>query len=283
VEQSISPWARERFGDRAAHVRAALVDALQRALANAQDAHKISKSRKLFTFGAAQASRRYECIVEALREMDGAQVIKPKGSPYELVVLNGNLIYPFRYSKDSNTPIQQAKVTEKKVSGLIAELFTFYGPEPQQQSLFDRPGEDAEATERTPVLTALPEGTRLVLLAYASNDHAGVLNVWLGEGELGERGRVQWLPGRYEQLPLSSPASGGEDRGDGLAGPPGPTHGPRLTGPASGAAAVPRFDDGDMPSVPLTARTPVERENSEKFPPATERAAQNPKADEKDQ
>lgn len=98
--EPVSPWASERFGERAVHVCAALVDALHRALANAQDAHKISKSKKLFTFGVAQASRRYECIVEALKETDGAQVIKPKGSPHELVVLNGNLIYPFRYSKD---------------------------------------------------------------------------------------------------------------------------------------------------------------------------------------
>jgi hypothetical protein len=283
VEQPVSLWARERFGERAAHVCAALVNALHRALANAQDAHKISKSKKLFTFGAAQASRRYECIVEALKEMDGAQVIKPKGSPHELVVLDGNLIYPFRYSKDSNTPIHQARVTEKKVSGLISELFTFYGPEPLQPSLFDQPDEEAEETERTPVLTTLPAGTRLMLLAYASNDHAGVLNAWLGEGELGERGRVRWLPGRYEQLPLISPASGGENRGDGQTGPLGPIPGPRLTGPAGGAAVVPRFDDDDMPSVPLTARAPIERQNSERFPPTTERTPGTPKADEENQ
>ena len=79
-------------------------------------------------------------------------------------------------------------------------------------------------------------GTRLVLLAYASNDHAGVIDVWLGEVELGERGRVQWLPGRHERPPLTSPASGREGRGNGLAGPLGPTHGPRLTGPAGEAA-----------------------------------------------
>jgi len=81
-------------------------------------------------------------------------------------------------------PIQRARVTEEKVSGLVAELFAFYGPEQQQPSLFDPSGDDAAETDRVPVLTALPEGTRLALLAYASNDRAGVLNAWLGEGEL---------------------------------------------------------------------------------------------------
>ncbi len=285
MEYPVGPWARERFGERAAHVCAALVGALHQALTDAQDAQKISKAKLLFPFGSTQATRRYECIVDALKQMDGVQIIKPKGSPHELVVLNGNLIYPFRYAKDGNLPIQRARVTERKISGLIAELFAFYGPEPRQPSLFDQAGEDTEETERESALTTLPEDTRLALLAYASNDRAGVLNVWLGEGELGPRGRVQWLPGRYEQLPLVWPGSGGAD-GHGMSDPLGPIPGPRLTGPAGSAASSvvgPRFDDGVMPTVELTARAPVERKNSEKFPPMTERAPQKPKADGKEQ
>lgn len=287
MEYPVGPWARERFGQRAAHVCASLVDALHKALANAQDAHRISLSTDLLGFGSVQRSRRYACIVEALKEMDGAQVIKPKGSPHELVVLDGNLIYPFRYARDGSTPIRRARVTERKISGLISELFTFYGPEPEQASLLDELTDDTAgdaAEERTPVLTRLPEGTRLSLLAYASNDRSGVLNAWMGEGELGHRGRVQWR--RVEQLPLTAPdARGGEGRGHGPSGPLGPVSGPRLTGPtgaAGAAAASPRFDDGVMPAVPLTARAPVERENSEQFPPATERAPQKPKADDQD-
>ena len=183
---------------------AALVGALQQALSDAQDAQKVSKAKLLFTFGSAQATRRYECIVEELKDLDGVQIIKPRTSPHQLVVLDGNLIYPFRYAKDSSVPIQRARVTEKKVSGLIAELFAFYGPEPQQPSLFDQPGTNAEGeTEdagRVPVLTSLPEDTRSVLLAYASNDRSGVLNAWLGEGELGPGGHVRWLSGRLEAL-----------------------------------------------------------------------------------
>jgi hypothetical protein len=38
-----------------------------------------------------------------------------------------------------------------------------------------------------------------------------------------------------------------------------------------------------MPAVPLTARAPIERENSDVHPPVTERAPETPKADEKKQ
>ncbi|WP_433458504.1 hypothetical protein [Micromonospora sp. CA-248212] len=286
MEYPVGPWARERFGERAAHVCVVLVDALHRALANAQDAHRISESTDLLGFGSVQRSRRYACIVEALKEMDGVQVIKPKSSPHEFVVLEGNLIYPFRYAKDSSKPIHRARITERKVSALISELFTFYGPEPEQASLLDELTDDTvgdAAEERTPVLTRLPEGTRLALLAYASNDRSGVLNAWMGEGELGFRGRVHWR--RVEQLPLTVPGSrGGEGRGHGPTGPLGPVPGPRLAGPtdSAGSAAAPRFDDGVMPAVPLTPRAPVERENSEQFPPATEQAPQEPKANDQD-
>ena len=283
MDQPVSTWARQRFGERAAHVRAAVVDALHAALADAQDAQKVSKSRLLFTFGVTQAARRYECIVDALKQMDGAEVVKPKGSPHELVLLEGNLIYPFRYAKADNVPIQRARVSDRKISGLIAELFERFGPEPVQSPLFGQDGDESEPSERQLALTRVPEGTKLVLISYASNDRAGVLNAWWGEGELGDRGYVRWLPGHYEQLPLNAAdAGGGTGRGYGPTGPLGPVPGPRLTGPAGAPATGPRFDDGDMPAVPLSARAPVEQKNSEMYPPVTERAPETPKADEED-
>ena len=105
-----------------------------------------------------------------------------------------------------------------------------------------------------------------------------------GLGALGHRGHVQWL--RVEQLPLTAPDSrGGEGRGHGPSGPLGPVPGPRLSDPAGSAgsaAAGQRFDDGAMPTVPLTARAPVERANTDQFPPQTERAPQKPMADDQD-
>src|SRR4051794_35232043 len=102
------------------------MDALHTALADAQDAQdaqKGSRSGLLSTFGATRAARRYECIVDALKQMDGAQVVKPKGSPHELVLLDGNLFYPFRYAKAENVPVQRARISDRKISGLIREMF----------------------------------------------------------------------------------------------------------------------------------------------------------------
>jgi hypothetical protein len=276
VDQPVSSWARQRWGERAGHVRAAVVNALHGAVADAQDAQKVSKSRLLFPFGVTQAARRYECIVDALAQMDGAQVVKPKGSPHELVLLEGNLLYPFRYAKKENVPVQRARISDRKISALIREMFERFGPEPSQPGLFEH-GDDPDP-DRQLVLTSVPEGTRLVLIAYASNDRAGVINAWWGEAELVDRD-VRWLPGRYEQLPLAAANASGK----GVTAPLTSVPGPRLTGAASGVAeASPRFDDGAMPAVPLAARAPIERENSDRFPPATEPAPEKPKADEQD-
>ena len=86
VEDSVGPWANGRFGERAVHVCKALVGALHQALTDAQDAQKISKAKLLFPFGSTQATRRYECVVNALKELDGVQIIKPKGAPLSLTV-----------------------------------------------------------------------------------------------------------------------------------------------------------------------------------------------------
>ena len=277
VEQPASSWARQRWGERAGHVRAAVVNALHAALADAQDAQKVSKSRLLFTFGVTQAARRHECVVDALAQMDGAQVVKPKGSPHELVLLEGNLVYPFRYAKKENVPIQEARISDRKISALIREMFERFGPEPSQPGLFEQ--EEDTDPDRPLVLTSVPEGTRLVLVAYASNDRAGVINAWWGEAELVDRD-VRWHPGRYEQLLLAAADASGK----GVTAPPASVPGPRRSKAAVGVVdeAGPRFDDGVMPAVPLAARAPIERENSDMFPPATEPAPEKPKADEQD-
>lgn len=259
-------------------MRAAVVDALHAALSDAQDAQKVSKSRLLFPFGVTQAARRYECIVDALKQMDGAQVVKPKGSPHELVLLDGNLFYPFRYAKAENAPVQRARISDRKISGLIREMFQRFGPEPSQPGLFEDDAA-ADSADRPLVLTSVPEGTRLVLIAYASNDRAGVINAWWGEAELVERGHVRWLPGRYEQMPLDTATA----NTSGLTAPLTSVPGPRLTGSAGAVAEPgPRFDGGAMPAVPLSARAPIERKNSDMFPPTTEQIAEKPKADEQD-
>lgn len=56
--------------------------------------------------------------------------------------------------------IHRARVSDRKISGLIAELFERFGPEPTQGILFDQDGDESEPSERQLALTRVSEGTK---------------------------------------------------------------------------------------------------------------------------
>jgi hypothetical protein len=273
VERAISGWARQRFGERAQLVRKAVVQALSATVTDAQDAHKEGKSDKLYTFGWTLAVRKYERLVEALRDMDDVDLVRPPGSPHNLVLFGENLLYPFRYAKDAATPLSEARVTDGRVSAMVAELFQRFGPEPTHQEvtfpLFD-PEPSPDDDEFRSALDRVPPQTKLILIAFACNERSGLIDAAWGEGELVDStGHLRWLPGCYEPLPIAAAAVES----------PGWVPQPRAVGDMAGET---RFDKGAMPAVPLTARPPIERANSDTFPPVTERTPENPKVDEED-
>jgi hypothetical protein len=263
VYPSPSPqgWAAGRFGDRAGAVRRQIVASLTEAVANAQDAQRWSRSDKRFPYGHTLMTRRYEALVEGFRHEPGFQTVRPYGSPHHLVVLDGNLLLPFRYAEDDTTPIAEARVSDGRISALVRELFDRFGPAAtyRQEELdlsIDREDEhDLEAWAAAdgpadgpsvirPALTRLPDDTRLVPVAYSGNAHAGLLRLYWGEAELlDDLGHLRWL--HCEPIPLTiAPSSGG-------------------VAEASGAA---RFDQGTVPDLALRARPPVERADETLFP-----------------
>ncbi|RLK09508.1 hypothetical protein DER29_6012 [Micromonospora sp. M71_S20] len=275
MDHPIGGWARQRFGERAEHMRDAAVEALRAAVIDAQDAHKEGKSDKLYTFGWTLAVRKYERLVEALRDMDDVQLVRPAGSPHNLVLFGDNLFYPFRYAKDGATALSDARVTDGRVSAMVTELFQRFGPEPTHQAdpfpLFaPDPEPSADDDEFRSALDMLPPTTKLILVAFACNEHSGLIDAAWGEGELVDgAGHLRWLPGCYEPLPVGAPVTGS----------PVSVPEPRVAGDTVGNT---RFDNGTMPTVPLSARPPVERANNDVFPPVIERAPETLKADEED-
>ncbi|MEU4535205.1 hypothetical protein AB0G15_10095 [Streptosporangium sp. NPDC023825] len=272
VPGRMSSWASERFGDRAEAVRGRLAASLLEAMGNAQDAQSSGHSDKRYTYGFTMMARRYEAIAEGLRDEPGFQLVRPHGSPHHLVVLGGNLLLPFRYAEDDRTPISEARVSDGRISSLVRELFDRFGPatsyrqeeldlalgeepgrpgRPAQEELDLSAGTDGPATVR-PALTGLPGDTRLVPVAYAGNAQAGLLRLYWGEAELiDEFGRIRWL--HHEPIPLPA-ASPGAVRDLWTAGPD----------------AASRFDDGLVPALALSTRSPAERKNGKIFPVSSE-------------
>ena len=260
-EPPVSRWARSRFGDRTHQVRRGVVEALQQALNDAQNAQQVSRSTTRHPFGATVLTRKHETLAAVFRHMDGVQIVRSAGSPFDLVVLNGNLLFPFRYAQDATVPIREARITDRHVSERIRMLFSRFGPRPayKQDSLLPEDADqEPELAALGPALAELPADTRLVLVAFACNDQAGLINAWWGEAELtDELGRLRWVH-PAEELPLpKDPPAGGQ-------------LGAVQRPPGEGPQPPARFDSGDIPGLATETRDPLKRHNSDQFPPDSE-------------
>ncbi|UBU12014.1 hypothetical protein [Nonomuraea gerenzanensis] len=231
----MSQWAHDTFGQRVPLIRQGIAEALSVALENALDAQKVAQTDHLHPFGFTLMSRKFEALAEAFEDLGDVRVVKPGGSQHELVVLDGKLLFPFRYAKDRSISVMSARIGDGRPSALVQALFNRFGPEPRmrQLALHDI------APHAVPVAEALgdlPEDTRLVLIAYACNAHAGLLDAWWGEAELLDRtGSLRWH--HCEEIPLVQESAAPARR--------------------EGEAAA--FDQGVLPSPALNPRTGAAR------------------------
>lgn len=225
----------DTFGQRVPLIRQGIAEALSVALENALDAQKVAQTDHLHPFGFTLMSRKFEALAEAFEDLGDVRVVKPGGSQHELVVLDGKLLFPFRYAKDRSISVMSARIGDGRPSALVQALFNRFGPEPRmrQLALHDI------APHAVPVAEALgdlPEDTRLVLIAYACNAHAGLLDAWWGEAELLDRtGSLRWH--HCEEIPLVQESAAPARR--------------------EGEAAA--FDQGVLPSPALNPRTGAAR------------------------
>ncbi|WP_061296259.1 hypothetical protein [Herbidospora cretacea] len=257
-----SNWATRRFGEQAGAIRDLVSKSFLQAVANAQDAQEVSGSKKRFTFGSTLMTLRYERLVENFRDLPEVQIVKPKAAPYELVLVGENLLFPFRYAKDNTTPIEDARIGESRLSGLVESLFNQFGPKPSyvQDPIWDTP----EDTGPEPVLTHLPEGTRLILIAHAANDKAGPIQLYWGEAVVVDAfGRLKWIDKELIQL----------TRPDG-----------RLRSVATPELeSTERFDHGTLPDLTITPRPEIERKNEAVFPVNSEADEETASAEDHEQ
>ncbi|MCF6469212.1 hypothetical protein FAF44_12525 [Nonomuraea sp. MG754425] len=235
----MSQWAHDTFGQRVPLIRQGVAEALAVALENARDAQKMAQTGHLHPFGFTLMSRKFEALAEAFEDMGDVRVVKPGGSQHELVVLDGKLLFPFRYAKDRSVGVLSARISDGRASALVQALFNRFGPEPRmrQLALDDVAPQAAPITSPiTEALGDLPEDTRLVLIAYAANAHAGLLDAWWGEAELLDRtGNLNWH--HVEEIPLTRETAA-------------------PAGSGGGAAA---FDQGVLPAPQLNPRTAADR------------------------
>ncbi|TMR91353.1 hypothetical protein [Nonomuraea basaltis] len=244
----VSRWSQETFGQRAPVIRQGIAEALSVALDNARDAQTAAQTDHTHPFGFTLMSRKFEALAEAFEDMGDVRIVKPAGSPHELVVLDGKLLFPFRYARDRSISVMSARIGEGRPSALVQALFNRFGPEPamRQLALHD------VAPHAVPVAEALgdlPGDTSLILIAYACNAHAGLLDAWWGEAELLDRtGSLRWH--HCEEIPLATEV-----------------------GDAQTSLPAAAFDQGAMPAPSLNPRTGAQRLTTPEATPIRAEAA----------
>ncbi|MDF4250251.1 hypothetical protein [Streptomyces sp. WMMB303] len=251
---AVPPWATEVFGEQALPARVRLGQALRNMQANAQAAQEQTASRTNHTYGSSRWQGQFERVQEELRDLPGARPVKPYNFPFELMLINKGLLYPFLHAR-TKADVRTARIPNE--SQLIKELFIF-APEPTHvQGSFDFGDEGVSSETVSPRggLAAVPPDTRLILVPFACNA-SELLEAHWGIAALGEERRLEW---KTVPEPLTLPESVKTSR-------PTITSVPQQ--PTSPAAEHTSFDQGTAPRLTLSSRANVDRQRD--VPPLTE-------------
>lgn len=245
----LSEWEAERFGELALPLRTAIWRGLQAAHARALAGHKGFGLETNDAYGLMWLIQNQELALAVEELVPDARRIKPLRARYELIVVGENniILYPWRFSDDAYSPLASAKMTLSKTREHLLALT----PGVTDQLSFDHAelSEEELAVEFQELETFLDdaaEAGRMVVIAYASNPHSGVLRVYWGEAsKADDNGRLNWA--NIEQIP-PLPDLGTPDTGSAPARPVGPV-------PRSDTGA--RFDRAPMDEIPLAPRNPL--------------------------
>ncbi|WP_020522418.1 hypothetical protein [Catelliglobosispora koreensis] len=242
-----SGWADERFGvEHAAILRRLLPEALAAAVSDAVDAHEAAKTEKKITFGATRYVKQYESVVEYLRDIDGVSFVRVPGTFYELAVVNGTILLPFRFADQLAVRLEDPRVVRelgKVARGLIERI----GAEPswsQPQLYADFDDADHASAVVQATLERLGLDTKLVLVPFACNVEGGLLAAYWGEAALRGDGQLEWVS--YEMLPIPEGRMWSGHLSE-VAPIPGQAN----------ATAVARFDDAPLDEPALSQQTGI--------------------------
>lgn len=216
--------------DRAPDIRQKLVSTLVRGNDQANDAYTFSPHSDGYTYGTNRWRFNLAEVGLAMATVEGARQLNPRNS--RMWVVGRAVCYPVCYANDTHADVLNARI---RPSRLRSDLFAKLGrlsPYVQLALDFEIDGQvdngfvddedggedlDLALDEDYYLDAAAHELPRMVVTAYSSNRHAGLLRVHVGEAVMDERGRLYW--GWIEELPIVRESSGGLHVIDDGAGP----------------------------------------------------------------
>lgn len=242
VESVTTDWARSQFGDDAATVVRRVVRAMAASHQSGLDAQAASGMTKRFPYGSVWSTR-FDNLVAELHDRPGAEIVPVPGAGYQLIMLQGKVLIPFRLATTLAVHHSQARIE----SVVLCQLGALSVPRPvPPPNLFDDAEPDPAPQQRSghddrPVIVS--SDTPVIYVGVVANaDSKSLLAAWWGIGEtLAEDGKLTWSP---EPLPLDILAPGEV---------------PVRVPPPRPPDQIPAFDQGPVPPMMVTARSrPVE-------------------------
>lgn len=195
---SVTPWAKETFGNAAQLLVDAIPACLVRAHERARSGHQGVHTQTLEAYGHGLHAVQYEELAADLEHLPNATAVRLQSRT--IMIVSGNVVYPIRYAK-TNVPVTAARL--RRATGLRADLIRRHGPEPMQGEL-DLGLDEVEKQDAHRDLGQLPPDVGLVLVAYACSMGGGVMRAEWGSAEL--RREDRYLIWHYHE-PLHVPGS----------------------------------------------------------------------------
>ncbi|SCL21233.1 hypothetical protein GA0070616_2243 [Micromonospora nigra] len=230
-EPAASHWAQQNFGPQATDVQHRLVDALVQSQGRAVLIQQMSGLDTKQPYGGMWPKVHQEVELQ-LSKVPGAQRFRPPRACYNLMVVNGRLLLPFRHADSLSVPASKARLTTK-VARELSAMLAAAAPAADLFSLFSPEDLSETPVLKRPELIYLAPQTKVIYVPYVSHAHSGLLKAWWGEAMMEADGTLAWRQDP-EELPVSHALLSFRRSGP-------------INVPVSQPAATPRFNEGDLP------------------------------------
>jgi len=204
-------WSQQVMGEAGPHIRAEVLRILMATHDTVAAQHTALDLGSGDAYGLMWLKVPRE-LVKAFAGVAGVRLLRPKGARYQLPVINGVPLVPWRYAKDRTTNIDDVQFG---VSDARRSLFKPADAPPLELEVGEAGLGDAVIdelpAERRRQLAAYLEairdlaadGRRIAVLAYASTPDA-LLRSYLGYADLGPDDRLVWAFREELQVPTTT-------------------------------------------------------------------------------
>jgi hypothetical protein len=197
-------WLLERFGADGLKLRRDLPAVMWDRHLGMADAQKVAPMRSSAVYGQMWRAV-HDGLLDSFANMPSAQLYRPVNAPYKLVVINGTVLFPWRYADNTRTDLDQAtlgpQVSSSRRAALAGAKVPDMLPFGDLTSEVVDPAEAEEVEKFRQTFRAASAEHPVVAIPYASNMRALLSLYWGDVKSLRSDGSIDW--GYREQFDLA--------------------------------------------------------------------------------